>query len=350
LNLQSRSYGRGMRGFSLVELMVGLVIGMVAIIVVMQVFLLSEGAKRTSTGGDDAQNSGAIALSALQRDVRQGGYAVSLFALAGCNLALPGGWTVGSMSSVTVNHVAVPAGDANTDTLLVMYGSSAGSSEGDLVNTQPATAKYAVATPTSFAANDVVVAAVQPQPSPCNLTMERVTAAPAPEVVVTTGVAGMLGGSLYNLGPAPQVLVYAIRGEQLTVCDYMVNNCGLAANTGNSAIWVPIGEGIVSLRAEYGRDTSAPMDAVVDEFVQTTPTTACGWMRISALRLAVVARSGQYEKTDVTTDAIAPRWTGSASQPITLSARADWRRYRYKTYETTVPLRNMAWQGVQAGC
>jgi len=52
----SRSSRRA-AGFSLVELMIGLVIGMVAIVVMMQVFSVSEGYKRTTTGGDDAQNN-----------------------------------------------------------------------------------------------------------------------------------------------------------------------------------------------------------------------------------------------------------------------------------------------------
>ena len=72
----SRSSRRA-AGFSLVELMIGLVIGMVAIVVMMQVFSVSEGYKRTTTGGDDAQNNGAIALYGLQRDIQQSGKAAT---------------------------------------------------------------------------------------------------------------------------------------------------------------------------------------------------------------------------------------------------------------------------------
>jgi len=74
LKVRQRSQASRADGFSLVELMVGMVIGMIAIIVVMQVFSLSEGSKRTTTGGDDAQMSGAVALTMLQRDIRQAGY------------------------------------------------------------------------------------------------------------------------------------------------------------------------------------------------------------------------------------------------------------------------------------
>src|SRR5712691_10011392 len=128
-------------GFSLVELMVGLVIGMIAIIVVMQVFALSEGSKRTTTGGDDAQTSGAIALTSLLRDARQAGYGITDFTMIGCNMTppAPATWTIPAMAPVTINHPSIPAGDANTDTVMVAYGNSSGSPEGDKVITQPLT-------------------------------------------------------------------------------------------------------------------------------------------------------------------------------------------------------------------
>jgi type IV pilus assembly protein PilW len=50
-------------GFSLVEIMVGLAIGMLAVIVILQVFALSEGRKRTTTSGGDAQSNGAHDVS-----------------------------------------------------------------------------------------------------------------------------------------------------------------------------------------------------------------------------------------------------------------------------------------------
>ncbi len=89
------------------------------------------------------------------------------------------------------------------------------------------------------------------------------------------------------------------------------------------------------------------MDAIVDTYNQTTPTTECGWARMRAVQVVLVARSAQLEKDNVT--AAAPAWAGSAPA-IDLSADADWQRYRYKTFETVVPLRNIAWLGVQKNC
>ncbi len=358
---------RPQRGVSLVELMVGLVIGAIAVLVVMQVFRLSEGARRSTVGGDDAQITGALAITTLQREIKQAGYGANAFPTLGCSITLPGGWTIPMMAPFSINPMLAPAtplipgADPNTDTVLVVRGDKGGSPEGDLVSAQAVQATYSVATPTTFAVGDFVVAAQEwiiantPRPvaTPCALTLERVTAVVAPSpptVTVGVGVAGMVNGTLYNFGPAPQILAYRVRNGNLTVCDYMVNNCSLAANNDDATIWLPIANGVVSLRAQYGRDTSAPsMDAIVDVFDQAAPATQCDWARVSGLRLAVVARSGELSKVgeEPTTAANAPQWAASDAAPIDLSANPDWQRFRYKTFETTAPLRNMAWQGVQ---
>ena len=346
-------------GFSLIELMVGLVIGMIAIIVVMQVFKLSEGSKRTTTGGDDAQISGVIALNTLQRDIRQAGHGVSAFALIGCDVALRAGVTLRAIAPVTINPVnaagvpTIPVGDTNTDTLLIVYGNSAGSVEGDPVRAQLVTTQYTVNTASSFVVGDHIIAEPASRPSPCELTLEKLTAAPVePNVVVPTGVTGMVNGTLFNLGTEPQILAYAVRDGALTVCDYMVNDCSKLNDLSvNPPVvrWLPIGDNIVSLRATYGRDQTGAMDAVVDIYDQTKPTSECEWARVSAIRLALAARSAQVEKEAVST-VMSPDWAASAVAPINLSNNRTWAQHRYRVFETTVPLRNMAWQGVHAGC
>jgi len=54
------------RGFTLIELMVAVALGLLTTLVIAQVFLQSEGNKRTTTSGSDAQVTGALALYALQ--------------------------------------------------------------------------------------------------------------------------------------------------------------------------------------------------------------------------------------------------------------------------------------------
>jgi type IV pilus assembly protein PilW len=62
------------QGFGLIEILVGLLIGMLAVMVVLQVFAKFEGQKRTTTGGADAATNGAIALHMLEQDGKMAGW------------------------------------------------------------------------------------------------------------------------------------------------------------------------------------------------------------------------------------------------------------------------------------
>lgn len=341
--------------------MVGLLIASLSTLLIMQVSMLFESQKRTTLSGGDAQNTGAIALYSLQRDIHQGGYGLSALPIIGCGLTLPSGVTLTMMVPVTINPATsiVPAGDANTDTILVAYGNNQGSPEGGLIS-QAASNVYTLDSALVFSANDRVVAAPQTRPATCALTLDTVTAVntTTQAVTVQTGASGVVGGRLYNLGPAPTVLAYAIRGGNLTVCDYIANNCGTAGSTSDPAIWRPVANNVVSVRAQYGRDTNTPMDGIVDVYDQTTPSSAsttlnCDWARISAVRLVVVARNSNPEKTTVTL--ADPSWNGSVTSPLGLSVTTvptgfTWQSFRYKTFETVIPLRNIAQAGAQAGC
>jgi len=342
-------------GFGLVEIMVAMVIGMFGVLIMMQVLSVSEEQKRTTTSGNDAMNEGVLALYAIQSDVRMSGYGITDPKLLGCTLQLRAGVTLGSLSPVTVNSANITGADASTDTLLVFYSNSYGTPQGD----QVIGAGNTMQTPSAFVASDWVVAAPPTRATPCNLTLDRVASVVAGSVSLASGAVLNVGDTLFNMGQTYRAVGYAVRGGNLTTCDY--TNAGVDCSAAGS--WSSIANNIVSLRAQYGRDTSAPgMDGIVDAYDQSTPdplvtpNTLCGWSRISALRMALVSRSIQMERDEVT--ALAPVWdgsvagnpAGSAAHPIVLSGNADWKLHRYKVFQTLVPIRNMSWLGVVTGC
>lgn len=367
---------RASAGFSLIEILVGLLIGMLSVIVIMQVFGVFEGNKRTTTGGDDAQINGSIALYGIERDVREAGYGINTFSLLGCSLSYKTTKDtktikLGALAPVVVNPATtiVPAGTPGTDTLLVVFGTSDSPSEGDLIAAAPSTKSYPITTAKSFAVNDYVVAQPAARPTPCDLTLDKVTAVSGTTLTVdpgdSTGLA--LGSMVYNLGKALVVRAYAVREGNLTVCDYTAYNCADATyvTTLDPKVWVPVASNIAGLRAQYGRDTSGiaanKLSGVVDVYDQITPGSTtdtsglavqCAWARTLALRVALVARSGQYTKYNAAageapSTSTAPTWAGTASAPIDLSGNSEWKNYRYKTLQTTIPVRNMVWQGSQ---
>ena len=68
-----KTFSQRFQGFSIIEIMVGLAIGLIAILVIGQVTATFEAQKRTNTGGGDAQTNGATALQMLEQEVRMGG-------------------------------------------------------------------------------------------------------------------------------------------------------------------------------------------------------------------------------------------------------------------------------------
>ncbi|MBK6008486.1 PilW family protein [Ramlibacter ginsenosidimutans] len=357
---------RAEHGFSLIEVLIGLLIAMTGVVIMMEVLITSEQRSRTTSGGNDATSSGAVMLHLLQRDLLQAGYGINSLGLLGCRLTLPNGKVV-PMAPVVIYPAAdpstvVPPGDPNTDRLLVFYGNDSGQPEGNTVYSV-AGSVYTVQAPTAFNLKDYVVA--WPGSCAANLVLARITAVSALDVTVSAATAGAT--ALYNMGQAPRIVAYAVRNGALASCDYMASDC---TNT-SAANWTAISGNIVSLRAQYGRDTTAPgMDGVVDQWDQATPADACHWARTTAVRFALVARNTQYESAlnasgqrvcDQVT-AAAPAWSGSTAtapdQALAIdvsrnpdnSSNTDWQCYRYRTFENIAPSRNLVWMGTQAGC
>src|SRR5690348_4873340 len=78
---------RSQRGFSLIEIMVGVAIGMIGIVVIFQALSVWESRKRTTSSGSDAQVAGTLAMFNLERDVRLAGYGFGMSSLLGCTVS-----------------------------------------------------------------------------------------------------------------------------------------------------------------------------------------------------------------------------------------------------------------------
>ena len=373
---------RAALGFSLVEVMVAALIGLIGTIVIFQVYAVSEGQKRTTTGGADASQSGLLALYAIEREARMAGFGINYQALLGCNvLAYDAGPPVRDpIPSFKLVAAEITDGAAGApDTLRFVYGNSALSVSPVRLNTTSIAGStvHKVNIRFGFNVGDLILAGQSGSPgTPC--TLQQVTRLPDPpeptENVEHTetvrynksNIAGQPdyaswsntnqnGGVLYNLGPSPSVVTYAISNGQLTYQSLLVG-----------ATTSVIMDGIMQLQAEYGKDTSGTPDGIVDVWNTTAPTTPDEWSRVIALRIALLSRSTEFDKTLCSSN---PQWISRASGAATatnfLMTNADgtpdtgtacaagtppvppepnnWRQYRYRVFETTVPLRNHIW-------
>ena len=169
-------------------------------------------------------------------------------------------------------------------------------------------------------------------------------------------------GAAFNMGTSPRHNVWQITNRRLLTFTNTLDNQVTATE---------VAEGIVNLQAEYGVDTDA------DLIVEWTAANPAVWTDLRAVRVALLARSQQFEKnavlsndptdllddTEVRVTRNPPAWAGGAFTMTNLDGTADsdplgaaegpvgatpclpnyWRCYRYRVYETVIPLRNMLW-------
>jgi type IV pilus assembly protein PilW len=311
-------------GFTLVEIMVGLAIGMLATLVILQVISMFEAQKRVTTGSADAQTNGSVALYQIVRELNLAGYPLMPVDNSPLECTTV---TFGSTGITSITPISITNG--TSDTLTIRYGNSA-------MGGIPMTIT-GMGAPT---ANDATVnnnlgcetgdIALVLNGATCALT--RITdVSPASTVPATITLSettnAIAGGSLACVGVWNEI-------------DFSVNNGNLEREG------TPIVAGIVNIQAQYGVSTATDSNQVSQWVEPDTVnlTDISQRNRIKAVRIAVVARNDKMEANNVTTALSA--WTGSASSPapaIDLSADADWQRYRYRVFETIVPLRNVIW-------
>jgi len=356
-------------GFSLVEIMVGIGIGLVASLVILQVFTVFEGQKRSATSGSDAETNGGIGLFSIERDVRMAGYGFSVPAALGC--VINSSYSGTSQPALSLTPVTITNGaNGLPDTIKILYSSKGNwSVPARITVDHPPTAdNFFLNTTLGIAVDDLMIAF---EPGK-DCTLLQVTGIPNGNVQIhhqNTSPWDPPGGQ--NIFPAsgygPGAMLFNLgalinRTYSLDAfSNLLLSDFSSPTNTSDEQSLTP---NIVNLQAQYGFDTRvSPSDARVDTWsdamIDADGSGVVGdsgdVARIYAVRVAVVARSALLEKPksdgtcDITTSTSAnkPTWSGGAidvSKNPDGAANANWQCYRYKVFETVVPLRNLIWR------
>lgn len=357
---------RSMRGMSLVEILVAALIGLIGMTVIMQVFSVSETRKRTTTGTSDAQITGNIAMFTLEQNLRLAGYGMVTASvnMLGCNtLAYDSTRPVPDFSFTMAPVIITTGAGGAPDKITIAYGNSNNVVEGGAFASAAASgADFPLKNAAGFLVGDLVVASE----SVLNCSLAEVTGFPAAAintvqhvtgasysytntqnaVVNATATHNKAGGSgvnytssamLFSLGRFPLVITYSISNDKLKTETLIPYNSAQDPDADGDSD-ADIAAGVVQLKAEYGKDTNG--DSIVDTWDATLPAGA-QWLQVRAIRVGLLARSGQYEKTAVTP--AAPSWYGGLFTMTNPADGTDWHNYRYRVYQTVVPLRNMIW-------
>jgi type IV pilus assembly protein PilW len=343
-------------GFSLIELMVGMAIGLLATIVIIQVMSVFDAQRRSTTGSADAQTNGGIALYSIARELQMAGYPllpVTDSPLECTTVNINAGATnITGITPVSVTD-GVATGTVNaSDRITIRYGSTP--LGGAMTQTTAANVGLNLTVQSDFgcAVNDITLIS---SGGTCNLSKVDPTWVPAaPNTSIK--VLDATGGGVANVNVAClgswNEITYAVNPA--------TGNLDRTARVNGTATTAPSVVGVVNLQVQYGISATASSNQVTAWVNPSGATWAAPTVadrnRIKAIRIAVVARNAKVEPDVVSTacsstTAAAPTgvcaWVGTAASPaptVDLSpADANWAKYRYRVYETIVPLRNVIW-------
>ena len=257
--------------------------------------------------------------------------------------------------------IAAGATDNDPDSLTIFYGGSSSLSTpvAFLNNAIIASASSAgpyrqVPSPVGFSPNDLIVAV---QGTNCTLSTINangvvVSSTTGYATITHTPIAGNMA-TTYNAVTAALVNLGAAASAGV---DTTIGRIVYSVNTGTNTLQSqnqlpangpvnPVVSDVVNVKAQFGLDTDN--DGAIDTWQAATgnwsaanlPTQPLATLvQIRAVRVAIVTRSAQYEKDPVTPGPLS-MFAGAVSMTLT----SDQQHYRYKVFETIVPLRNAVW-------
>ena len=369
-------------GMSLVELMVGMAIGLIGITIITHLYLVNEKYKRSTTGSGTAQVNGAIALYTLERDIRMAGFGLNHSGALGCTCdkvanpdcsavqyyyngvySSPPGPAGGSLPPLEFAPVVIRETPNLPDTITLLYGNDPERMlPGKLTESMPQpSSEFKVDGTAGYTINDLVLVT---NGATCMLTQVTQVQTAASHLQHNPGTslwnpagggsslpAFPAGSNLFNLGN-PIWRTYSIDSaatkSKLQIQEVVTGTGGPTAAT----TALPIIDDIVDLQAQYGKDTDD--NGIVETWNNVTPTNGAQWQQVLAVRVVVLARSGNYERPSVaggpceaTTTDNRPQWGDAGALqdfPVLMVAGVLPSCYKYRAFETIIPLRNMIWR------
>lgn len=379
------------RGVTLIELMIGLVLGLIASLAIFATISTFEKQRTTTGSGADMQQNGLLALYSMEQDMRMAGFGL----INSSNN--PGTLPCAKLNNSDISPVKIKDGGTGSDEItshrldsdiggMVTGGAAAKLTINPLVNTITVS-NLTVDTSESIHLNDYLLispktntsidklctgfkATTLPTATPSTAGANGSTAVPAtatlpavPAVAPVAPIPAPSFGTVINLGqlptgqttPAIPSLQYKLDAS---------HNLIHSVDSGTS--WNTVASNIVDMQMQYGvantgsQSVTCWTDATGNACAGSNwaSPTAAEVLRIKAVRIALVARSAQKDNKRntsgvcTTTPAAPVSWvqpattpTSSAAPTIDLSASvgADWACYRYKVYQTVIPMRNVIW-------
>ena len=336
------------RGFSLVELMVAMVVGLILIYGVVEIYVNSKGAYNVNEENSRMQENARFAFDLMVPTVRQAGYSgclalnskppkdirkikipdFSAVALMTGSEYTGSGWVPGLPTGLSSPPVV-----ANTDTISVQSSVSCGANLTGNLKNLTAQVQISGSNTCAFKPNDPIL----------------ITDCSASDLFTATSVSK--SGTKVNIAHAKSVTgntqnflskIYKEDAELLkpTSTTYYigtgVNGPALMRRDNYSGTaGDELVEGVESMQVLYGVDTDTPADGVVDRYVKANAIPVLGndWDKVIAVRISLLMRSIGDAATSSGSYTFA-----AAANPAVVTYGPD--RLLRQEYTTTVQLRN----------
>jgi type IV pilus assembly protein PilW len=347
-----RQAGRQESGAGLVDVMVGVTVALFALLIIYVVVARSDKFRQDAQSAGDAQQTGLFILSRLAFDIANAGsgFAAAAKAMSSCPA---------SASIVdTLRPVAILITDGGrddiADNVVIRYGvSTAIGAAVPFAADAAAGGNFLVQSPYGFAIGDRVIAVGRN--GDCAATDVTGFNVPATGIVeiahapLTTAFPA--SAWLVNLGPTKdaQIIRYDVASGVLRTTDL------LGGDVPN-----PLASNVVNLKLQYGIDRDG--DGMLDTWVPAKAGPSGDWSaavllaapgdtlrRIKAIRVGLIVRSDFLDRA-VTSAFPWTMFDCEASDKSTCPGRlsgviaaSTGGGYRYRIYETVVPLRNQIW-------
>lgn len=344
------------KGFSIVELMVGLFVGLLVLLSAYNSVEVLQNSKATMMSSNSALANAISGMHLLGSEIRSAGLGLSANNQIACtNL---NAWYSGAVVSngERIAPVIIVDGGNGPDEIQVFYGDS-------VLSAAPAQLLVTMASSTDTL---TINQAIGNQVAGLALLASPVDGAPCTLVEITNvntaGDNAVLshesGDSLYN--PADPDTTYTTSAAYTTDSlvlsigdlhwlNWGVNNNHLEVTNLLTGATDELAENIVDIQAQYGVTNGFSNE--ISQWVNATDDWAnldsANINRIKAVRIAMVVRSAKRENTldeqgNCSTTTQQPvSWPGG---PILhIDQLNDWQCYRYRTVRTIFPLKNMLW-------
>lgn len=346
------------QGGGMVEIMVGLAIGLVTLLTIYSSLAFYQATKRSAVSGNSALANALAGIELIANDVRLAGLGLTANNSLACTRwnAFFNGTAVANNRLVMPVHVQ--AGSFSSDNITVMFGDSVsgGAPARLLTDMTSPTSEVTVSVAAGAQAAGVGVLANPGSNMPCTLIgITGVITTPSSSIVRHDSGSSPFNppnpSAVYQQAPAYPQDAVLMTVNTFRWVTWRVNNFVLERVDNITGQVEQIADNVVQLHAEYGvtDGVSNAIDAWVPATGAWSNLTAANVQRIRALRLAVVARSLQRERNldaagDCQTTVTPPTlWAGGMS--ANLSQIPNWRCYRYRVVKTVVPLKNVLWGG-----